>query len=58
MDLLYIPVLLPVRGTVFCKLAFSGMSVGIDQFVGYFCVVYRYNWKKGLGSPVDSFAIS
>jgi hypothetical protein len=41
-----------------CKLVFSGMSVGIDWLVGYFCVVSRYNWKRGLGSRVACSAIS
>jgi hypothetical protein len=42
----------------YCKLVFSGMSVGTDRLIGYFCVVSRYNWKRGVGSPVACSAIS
>jgi hypothetical protein len=53
----YVPVLLSVVALSCFKLVFSGMSVGIDRLVGYFCVVFRYNWKRELGSPVACSAI-
>jgi hypothetical protein len=41
-----------------CKLVFSGVSVGIDRLVCYFCVVSRNNWKRGLDLPVACSATS